>query len=493
MQSFSQYYALLGLQPGASATEIKKAYRQLAKQWHPDNFPNDPAQRQQAEEKIKQINVAYEALKSLDPVSTGPQERSAQTYTSTPTKTKTYTRPNSPVDQYNQAVERVQAGDYEEALSVLTQAIRLDPNYLAAYRCRAYVLSELGYEYRAASDYRKIKELELQQSTQAASVKTSPTSKPAPNAAGSSSTQTDQDNQPWQRIKTFSGHTDAVTSVVFSRDGRFLVSGSCDRTLRLWQLSSERSISLTTQHQDAIQSIAISPNGQLVASGSKDKIVELWDLSTRQIVAKFGGDATGHQDAVQAVAFSRDGCWLISGGLDQTIKVWDVQAKTLHQTIKGYEGPIYDIAVHPNGYWFLAGGYDPHLRFRKLPVGNLVLSLQEESRYITSVAFSASGLLATGGLRTIRLWDVQQRRKIRTLNAHADAVLTLAFSPDGRYLVSGGYDGATKLWDMQSMSEVMTLDRGQRPIHAVAFSPDGQYILSAGEHQQIALWQHQKT
>lgn len=493
MQSLSEYYALLGLQTGAATTEVKQAYRRLAKQWHPDNFPNDPVQRQQAEDKIKQINIAYAALKSITPASVGSQERSTQTYTSTSTKTTTSTRPNSPVDQYNQAVELVQAGDYEEALSVLTQAIRLDPNYLAAYRCRAYVLSELGYEYRAASDFRKIKELELQQSSQAASVKTSTSSGTSANSADSSSMHSDQGNQPWQRIKVFSGHTDAVTSVVFSRNGRFFVSGSCDRTLRLWQINTERSISLTTQHQDAVQSIAISPNGQLIASGSKDKTIELWDLSTRQIAAKFGGDVTAHQDAVQAVAFSQDGRWLISGSLDQTIKIWDVQAKTLHQTIKGYEGPIYDIAVHPNGYWFLAGGYDPHLRFRKLPVGNLVLSLQEESRYITSVAFSASGLLATGGLRTIRLWNVQKRRKIRTLNAHADAVLTLAFSPDGRYLVSGGYDGATKLWDIQSMSEVMTLDHGQRPIYAVAFSPDGQYILSAGEHQQIVLWQRRKT
>lgn len=139
MQSLSEYYALLGLQPGASATEIKQAYRQLAKQWHPDNFPNDPAQRQQAEETIKQINIAYAALKSLDPVSVDSQERSTQAYNSTPTKTKTYTRPNNPTDLYNQAVEQVQAGDYEEALSVLTQAIRLDPSYLAAYRCRAYI------------------------------------------------------------------------------------------------------------------------------------------------------------------------------------------------------------------------------------------------------------------------------------------------------------------------------------------------------------------
>ncbi len=284
-----------------------------------------------------------------------------------------------------------------------------------------------------------------------------------------------------------------MTSVVFGRDGRFFVSGSCDRTLRLWQINSERSISLTTQHQDAIQSIAISPNGCIIASGSKDKTIELWDLGTRQIVAKLGENAIGHQDAVQAVAFSQDGRWLISGSLDQTVKIWDVQAQTHHQTIKGYDGPIYDIAVHPNGYWFLAGGYDAHLRFRKLPIGNLVLSLQEASRYITSVAFSPSGLLATGGLRTIHLWDVQQRRKIKTLNAHADAVLALAFSADGTYLVSSSYDGTSKLWDVQSMTEVMTLDRDQRPIHAVAFSPDGHYILSAGEDQHITLWQHQKT
>lgn len=501
MQTLREYYTILGLKPGASAQEIKQAYRQLAKQWHPDNFPRDPIQRQQAEEKIKQINVAYEALQLADlSAATDSAQTPQTTQTASYTKPKTYTRPNSPEAQYNQAVELVQAGAYEDALSVLTQAIRLDPNYLAAYRCRAYVLSELGYEYRAASDFRKIKELELQQSTQTASAAARSSPHSATGHHGATHSQPNhsepdsaQPNQPWQKRKTFSGHTDTVTSVVFSPNGNFLASGSCDRTIRIWQLSTERSIVLTTQHQDAIQSIAISPNGRLIASGSKDSTLELWDISTRQLVATLGRDATGHQDAVQAVAFSLDGRWLISGSCDRTVKIWNVQARTHHQTIKGYSGPIYDIAIHPNGYWFLAGSYDPYLRFRKLPVGNLALSLQEESRYITSVAFSPSGLLAIGGLRTIRFWDIQQRHKIRMLNAHADAILALAFSPDGHYLVSGGYDGTAKLWDMQAMTEVMTLEQGQYPIHTVAYSPDGQSILTAGEQQQITLWQHQSS
>lgn len=146
-------YEILGLKPGVSQVEIKQAYRQLVKIWHPDRCTH-PQQKQQAEARIKQINAAYNLLKATHP-------RVDDT-----TIPQTTTNPNISVNRfdaeafYNYGVESVGKGEYQEAIAYFTQAIRLNPRYVAAYKYRGLVCSQLGYEHRAASDLNKAAQLE---------------------------------------------------------------------------------------------------------------------------------------------------------------------------------------------------------------------------------------------------------------------------------------------------------------------------------------------
>ena len=123
----------------------------------------------------------------------------------------------------------------------------------------------------------------------------------------------------------FDGHRQEVYSLDFSLDGRLLVSGSGDKTARIWNMIDGTSKVLTINEDSlsndhGVTSVAISPNGQFVAAGSLDTVVRIWDVTTAQLVERL----RGHSDSVYSVAFTPDGKGLVSGSLDKTLKYWDI-------------------------------------------------------------------------------------------------------------------------------------------------------------------------
>jgi curved DNA-binding protein CbpA len=144
-------YSVLGLEPNASQADVKQAYRQLVKIWHPDRFLHSH-DKQEAEKKLKQINEAYNKLKSYHLTFAN---SSRQT-----NATKVYTTLSKAEIFYQWGVENAKLERYEEAIANFTQAIRLNPYYVEAYKYRGFICSQLGYEYRATSDLNKAVEIQ---------------------------------------------------------------------------------------------------------------------------------------------------------------------------------------------------------------------------------------------------------------------------------------------------------------------------------------------
>ena len=234
-------------------------------------------------------------------------------------------------------------------------------------------------------------------------------------------------------------------------------------------------------HGGLVNSITFSPDGRLLASGSSDKTIKLWEVSTGRLLKTL----KGHVEDVNSVAFSPDGRLLAGGGDDSVIKLWEVSTGKLMYTFKGSWNGVLSIAFSPDGKYLASGSRDGILRIWRVSTGKLLYAVEEEN-WVTSVSFSPNGeLLASGVNYTIKLRDVSTGRLLRTFTGHKHYTISISFSPDGKYLASGSQDDTIKLWDVSTGKLLYTLESGYI---SISFSPDGKYLASAGGYT-IRVWE----
>jgi len=288
------------------------------------------------------------------------------------------------------------------------------------------------------------------------------------------------------------GHTDKVWSVAYSPDGRYVLSGSSDDTLKLWNVSSGAEIRTFQGHTDSVRSVAFSPDGSYALSGSNDGTLKLWEVSSGDEIRTF----QGHTGWVQSVAFSPDGRYALSGSQDKTLKLWKVSSGDEIRTFQGHTGWVESVAFSPDGRYALSGSQDKTLKLWDVSSGAEIRTFQGHTYTVYSVAFSPDGRYALSGSRlfgsndgTLKLWDVSSGAEIRTFQGHIGSVMSVAFSPDGRYALSGSFDETVKLWEVSSGAEIRTFQGHIGSVYSVAFSPDGRYALSGSFDEIVKLWE----
>ncbi len=501
MNSIQQYYEILGLQPGASQAKVKQAYRALAKTWHPDRFSHDPILKRQAEEKLKDINQAYQQLKNYQPAKKS-LETPPPPSASSSLRTSVSTKPTNAEFWYNRGAENAQQGRYKEALDDFSIAIRMNPTYVEAYRYRGFAYSMLGFELGAESDLTKAKALERERQ-QAAETVRSHTDRPSANPTSKNSwgwnwgkparKPSPQTPLPqpavWNDDQTFRDHHDEITAIAMSRNGKFLVSGSRDATVKFWNLLTGDLFHTLSKHDLPITAIALSLDGQLLATGSEDKTIKLWDLRQGTMLRAL----TGHSSTISTLAFSPDHRILISGGQDGQVGFWNLKTSRITPVFQQQGSPILAVALSPDGQLAITGSANHILTLYQARTGELLRSLLAHAAGISSIAFSPdSRLFATGGENgTIQVWAesaIVTDQSERSLAGHSGAVKSLAFSPDGRILASAGRDSTIQLWNPLNGDRLAILAGHTNSVNSIVFSPDGHSLFSGSTDNTIKRW-----
>jgi dipeptidyl aminopeptidase/acylaminoacyl peptidase len=262
-----------------------------------------------------------------------------------------------------------------------------------------------------------------------------------------------------QILAKLSGAAGMVRSVAFSSDGKWLAAGGglCQQwgQIQLWDLQSQKLLRTMRGHHDCIYSVAFSPDGKILASGSYDKLIKLWDPASGKQLRTL----KDHIDAVFAVAFSPDGKWLASGSQDNSVKIWDVATGERLYTLSDPVDGISTIAFSPSGKQIAAAGYDMHIYIWNLAQsgGTLAQSLIADEGSILQIAWSPDGkdIITSSSDGSIRVRDAATLDPIRTIPNQSDWVDAMSLSPDGKWLAAGRFNGTLSIYRMGSFQQVV--------------------------------------
>ena len=336
-------------------------------------------------------------------------------------------------------------------------------------------------------------------------------------------------------------HPRGIRAVAFSPDGKVVLTGGQDGTARLWDVPTGQPIGPPLPHQGSVRDAAFSPDGKAILTGSEDGTARLWDASIGRVVGQpfprlghfayhpngkailtnlgrtallreaASGQPIGppieHRLRVFAVAFSPDGNTVATAVSDGTVRLWDATTgRPAGQTLRKPQTPsdkrhrprptVHSLAFSPDGRTILGCSTLEQPFLWDIATGQVIsqpfpfhgiAKFRPDGKAIMG---GNLGLHTTGGDQgeSVRLWDAVTGRPLSKPLLQARGIPDIAFSPDGKLVLAGSFDGSARLWDAISAQPFGQPLRHQESVHTVAFSPDGRSLLTGSRDGTARLW-----
>lgn len=289
------------------------------------------------------------------------------------------------------------------------------------------------------------------------------------------------------------GHEAVVKTAMFTPDSKYLLTGSRDKTIKLWETATGREVKSYKGHLNTVNGLDISKNGKLVASSSADKTVKIWDIGSGKLLFSTPED----KDYMTTVAFSPEANWVATGGYEPLVKIWDYRKKNLVKTIKSNPdrglGLGVNVEFSPDGQYLALGEDNKTLKVYSTVSWDTIYTLPAESGSCggcaTFTAFTADSKYVVKAVNNgqVAIYETATGNKVKQLTEEVEDIRSVAFNPDDSRLLVATEKGVFQ-WNVEDGSLYMDFYHDLKEVNDATYSPDGSLIVVSGNDNKATLW-----
>lgn len=303
---------------------------------------------------------------------------------------------------------------------------------------------------------------------------------------------------PWKLHAVVAGHLGWVRAVAFDPANEWFVTGSADRTIKVWDLAkcaagAEGGLRLTlTGHISAVRALAVSNRHPYLFSVAEDKTVKCWDLEQNKVIRHYHG----HLSGVYSLALHPTLDVLVTGGRDSVARVWDMRTKMQVHVLGGHTNTVGALATNSVDPQIITGSYDSTIKLWNIVAGKSMATLTNHKKAVRDLKVHPKELsFVSGAQDNLKKWQVRDGKFLKNLSGHNAVINTLAINEDN-VLVSCGDNGSLRFWDYQTGYCFQRLETIVQPgsldceagIYASAFDMSGTRFLTCEADKTVKIW-----
>ncbi len=292
------------------------------------------------------------------------------------------------------------------------------------------------------------------------------------------------------------GHEFTVWSVAVTNDGKYILSGGQDATIRLWDIENEEELHKFVGHQGPVYGLVIMPDGKrFVSIADKDLAVKIWNLENRTLISSLAPNSAH----VNAVAVSHDQRYIVTGGDDGITRFWDIDRGINLRTLE-HPHSIYSILISPDNRYMLCGSKRAPLSTKPgivsvwdFELGILLKTFEGHKGHVTALAMTADSryVLSGGQDGVVHLWDLETGTQLKTMTGHKDSILLIHVTSDGQHIITGSGDGTVRVWILRGGVLLKNLAHTEN-IHSMAITTDSRHVITGSVDGVVEVWDFER-